>query len=75
MRAFENLGESVVALVVAIFSAILSAIALFVGVIFIGATFFEGESSYGVGLAFGPPLAIICAVIVFVFVFRKIRSL
>ena len=75
MRLFDNIGESAIALVVAVAAAIIAAIALFVGVIFVGTTFFKGESSYGVGLAFGPALAVIGAVLTFVFVFRKIRSI
>jgi hypothetical protein len=74
MSVFEGIGESIVALLVSAAAAVVVAIVFFVGVGFIGLKFFSGESSYGVGLAFGPPIAVVAGISTFILLFRKIRS-
>ncbi len=74
MKLFEGIGESAVALIVSAATAFLAAVATIVIMVFIGARFFWGESSYGFSLAFGPPVALIVGIAVFILLFRKIRS-
>jgi hypothetical protein len=75
MRIFDELGESVIALLAAAAVAIISAICAWVLVTFIGAKLFSGEMSYGVGLVFGPLAALLVGGAVFVVLFRKVRSI
>jgi hypothetical protein len=74
MNIFDELGESVIALIASAAAAIVSAICAWVLVTFIGAKLFRDEMSYGVGLLFGPPAALIVGGVVFILLFRKIRS-
>jgi hypothetical protein len=74
MKIFDELGESVIALLASAAVALVSAICSWVLVIFIGAKLFPGEMSYGVGLMFGPLAALIVGGAVFIVLFRKIRS-
>jgi hypothetical protein len=74
MKIFDELGESVIALVASAAAAMVSAICAWVLVTFIGAKLFTGEMSYGVGLLFGPSAALIVGGAVFITLFRKIRS-
>ena len=75
VRPSMDLGTSVVAVVLSTISAILAAVIVFVLTIVIGGIFIKGEMSYGFPLAVGSPSATITGVVVFVMVYRKIRSL
>jgi hypothetical protein len=75
MKIFDELGESVIALLAAAAAALVSAVCTWFLVIFIGAKLFSGEMSYGVGLLFAAPAALIVGGIVFVVLFREIRSI
>lgn len=59
MKIFNELGESVIALVASAAAAMVSAICAWVLLTFISAKLFTGEMSYGVGLLFGPLAALI----------------
>jgi hypothetical protein len=75
MKVFDELGESVIALLAAAAVALVSAICTWLLVIFIGAKLFSGEMSYGVSLLFALPAALIVGGAVFIVLFRKIRSI
>jgi hypothetical protein len=67
-RFEENLGASVVSVIVAGFASI----GAWFLTIFVGAKFFRDELSYGIPLAFGIPAALIAGVAAFVIVFKKL---
>jgi hypothetical protein len=75
MKIFEDLGESLIAVVTSAAAAIVSAICAFVLATFIGAKLIRGEMSYGVGLLFGPLAAVIVGGADFIVLFRKLRSI
>ena len=75
MRAFDDIGESVLALVVSSLSAVIAGAAGFFFAAFIGAKFTKGEGGYGFALMFCLPVAIAAGVWVFIWSFRKIRSI
>jgi hypothetical protein len=75
MKIFDNLGESVIALIFSAAAAVVGAVGAFVLTIFVGARFFKGEMSYGFGLLFGPLSALVVGGAVSTLLFRKIRSL
>jgi hypothetical protein len=75
MKIFDELGESVIALLASAAVALVSAICAWVLVTFIGAKLFRGQMSYGVGLMFGPLAALVGGGAVFIVLFRKFRSI
>ena len=75
MKLFNDFSAMALALLISTVSAVVAAGCAFVSIIFIGATFINGEMSYGLPLALGPPIAAITAAVVFFVVFRKMRSL
>lgn len=75
MRVFDEIGESFLALIVSSLSALTGGAATFFLVAFIGARFIRGEGSYGFALMFCFPMALAAGVWVFIWSFRKIRSL
>ena len=68
------MGETVIFILVSLVAALIAAICMFVLVTFISARFISGEASYGAGLTLGPLGALIAGAVVFVIVFRKMRS-
>ena len=74
-QMFDDLGESVVALIVSAAVAVVAAASSFFAVAFEGAKLFRDEWSYGIGLAFGPAAMLLAGVATFLLLYRKIRSL
>ncbi len=66
-----TLGEVLFATLLGLVAATLTAIAAFVGAIFICARLFTGEASYS-SLLFGPVAALITGVVAFILTFRWI---
>ena len=75
MKLFEDLSAKAIAAAVSALSGIMAAGCAFLSVIFVSAKLLKSEMSYGLPLAIGPPIAIITGIVVFVVVFRKMRSL
>lgn len=75
MKLYDNFSGLAVAIIISTIGAIVAAASAFVLIMFVGAKLFNDELSYGIPLAFGPPVTIITSIVVFVVIFRKIRSI
>jgi hypothetical protein len=74
MKMLEWVEEEAGALVVAMVAAMFSAIGTFLLTMFVGAKFVRGEFGAWFGIMPGLPVALIAGVMVFVFVFLRVRS-
>lgn len=74
MEFLESCGRHAVALTISLAGALFSALSAFVLIAFIGAKVFRSEAGYGFGLGFGPLAAVLTGAVMFVVIFRKIRS-
>lgn len=75
MNILEWIEDEAGSLVVATFAAAFGTIGALLLTIFVGAKFVRGELGAWFGVLPGVPVALIVGVLVFVFVFRKVRSL
>jgi hypothetical protein len=73
MSPFQGIDDAVIPAIAAAVTAILTAILVFGLALFVGARVFVGESSYGIPMMLGLPAASIAGVLVFIFIFRKLR--
>ena len=73
-QSTSAIGETIIFILVSLVAALIAAICMFVLVTFMSARFISGEASYGAGLTLGPLGALIAGAVIFVIVFRKMRS-
>ncbi len=75
MKLYYDFSGLAVAIVISTIGAVTAGGSAFILTIFVSAKLINGEMSYGVPLAVGPPFAIIVAIVVFIVIFRRMRSL
>jgi hypothetical protein len=75
LRVLERIEGTVIPIAVSTIAASVAMVAVFVLVIFVGVKLFSDELTDGVPLDIGVPFAIITGAVVFVWTFRKMRSL
>ena len=71
----EDVGEAIVSILAPGFTAILAVIAcMFLGKLLFTFGLISDEGAAWSGLSLGIPVGLVCAIVVFVYCFRKIRA-